>query len=190
MSTSQGERTDVHDPSTSRLADRRRRTRLASLGLLAIVGVLAAGCGQNSTGTSTGTRSGPSDRGKAMLAYASCMRAHGVPDFPDPKRVSGGWELSLTQAIAESPQYQRANQGPCRMLQPGAGGTSTISAQERERALKFAACMRSHGVPSYPDPTFENGNVTFNVPAQRTDQVQFEQADKQCARFRHGQGGR
>jgi hypothetical protein len=24
--------------------------------------------------------------------------------------------------------------------------------------------MRSHGVPDFPDPTFENNTVTFNIP--------------------------
>ena len=30
--------------------------------------------------------------------------------------------------------------------------------------LKAAECMRSHGVPDFPDPTFGNNTVTFNVP--------------------------
>jgi hypothetical protein len=30
--------------------------------------------------------------------------------------------------------------------------------------LKAATCMRSHGVSDFPDPTFQNNNVTFNIP--------------------------
>jgi hypothetical protein len=195
----------MHDRSTRRPADRAWRTRrLASLGLLVIVGVLVAGCGDGSsspgvahTGSSTpattvggGTSSGGSQRGKALLAWSSCMRAHGLPDFPDPQRLSNGFKLPLTQAIMESPKFASAKQA-CRSLEPGAGGTGTVSAQEREQALKLAACMRSHGVPKFADPTFENGGVRFEQGAGvDTSSPEFQEASQQCERFRPGGGGR
>jgi hypothetical protein len=46
-------------------------------------------------------------------------------------------------------------------------GTQTppITAADQADYLKAAACMRSHGVPDFPDPTFEDNTVTFNIPS-------------------------
>ena len=41
--------------------------------------------------------------------------------------------------------------------------TQTITPADQADYLKAAACMRSHGVPDFPDPTFQNNTVTFNV---------------------------
>jgi hypothetical protein len=40
----------------------------------------------------------------------------------------------------------------------------TITPADQADYLKAATCMRSHGVPDFPDPTFQNNNVTFNIP--------------------------
>ncbi len=40
----------------------------------------------------------------------------------------------------------------------------TITPADQADYLKAAACMRSHGIPDFPDPTFQNNAVTFNTP--------------------------
>jgi hypothetical protein len=40
----------------------------------------------------------------------------------------------------------------------------TITPADQADYLKAARCMRSHGVPDFPDPTFENNGVKFNIP--------------------------
>jgi len=40
----------------------------------------------------------------------------------------------------------------------------TITPADRADYLNAARCMRSHGVPDFPDPTFENDSVKFNIP--------------------------
>ena len=40
----------------------------------------------------------------------------------------------------------------------------TITPADQADYLKAATCMRSHGVSDFPDPTFQNNNVTFNIP--------------------------
>jgi len=42
--------------------------------------------------------------------------------------------------------------------------TPQITPADRGDYLTAAECMRSHGVPDFPDPTFGNNTVTFNVP--------------------------
>jgi hypothetical protein len=42
--------------------------------------------------------------------------------------------------------------------------TPQITPADQRDYLKAAECMRSHGVPDFPDPTFGNNTVTFNVP--------------------------
>jgi hypothetical protein len=44
------------------------------------------------------------------LNYSRCMRAHGVPDFPDPSTSNGGMGYNLSGVDTHSPQYQSANQ--------------------------------------------------------------------------------
>src|SRR5690348_6532954 len=67
--------------------------RLRPVAALALVGLTSAGCGANAasgsaTATSTGT---PATGATAKLTaqekavkFSECMRAHGVPHFPDP----------------------------------------------------------------------------------------------------------
>jgi len=40
----------------------------------------------------------------------------------------------------------------------------TITPADQTEYLNAARCMRSHGVPDFPDPTFGNNTVTFNIP--------------------------
>jgi hypothetical protein len=53
--------------------------------------------------------------------------------------------------------------------QPDENGRQTprqaITPADQADYLKAARCMRSHGVPDFPDPTFENNSVKFNIPS-------------------------
>jgi hypothetical protein len=46
----------------------------------------------------------------------------------------------------------------------GQTGSQTITPADQADYLKAASCMRSHGVPDFPDPTFGNNGVKFNIP--------------------------
>ena len=53
----------------------------------------------------------------------------------------------------------------------------------KARVLAFAACMRSHRVPGYPDPTFSNGGVSQGYgPKTGVDPNSpiFQAAQKTC----------
>jgi hypothetical protein len=89
------------------------------------------------------------------LAYAQCMRANGVPNFPDP--TAGGGFLFSSSAVDRSSPAFIAAQAKCKRLLPGGGlpgpGTSTHPTTEAlAEMVKIAACMRRHGVSDFPDP--------------------------------------
>jgi hypothetical protein len=55
----------------------------------------------------------PASVRRQELALANCMRAHGVPNFPDPN-ANGDIQFPVTSPIPRSPAFQRAQSGPCR----------------------------------------------------------------------------
>lgn len=57
------------------------------------------------------------------LKYSACMRAHGMPNFPDPIIVQGGKAVGFRMSGIDqsSPQFQSAQQA-CRKYAPGLGG--------------------------------------------------------------------
>jgi hypothetical protein len=108
-------------------------------------------------------------------AYAKCMRSHGVPTFPDPN--SKGHVNSSSIPNLNSPQYRKA-QDVCRSLLPQGytmqGGS--LTPQQQTQYLKYARCMRSHGVPKFPDPTSSGlslSGIDPNAPP-------FQAAQKVC----------
>jgi len=84
------------------------------------------------------------------------MRRHGVHDFPDPSTPSGGgvtFHLGGgpgSDLNRNNPTLEAASQA-CRTLLPGgqAGAASTTQIAEE---VRWAECLRSHGVPDFPDP--------------------------------------
>jgi hypothetical protein len=80
------------------------------------------------------------------------MRGHGVPNFPDPS-TDGSINIGGSSGLnPRSPEFQSA-QHVCGALLPLKGAPPKMSAGERQAALRFAQCMRAHGLPDFPDPT-------------------------------------
>jgi hypothetical protein len=62
--------------------------------------------------------------------------------------------------------------------------TPPITPADRLDYLKGAACMRSHGFPDFPDPTFVNNTVTFNIPPNiDLNSSQAKRAEAICAKL-------
>ena len=77
------------------------------------------------------------------------MRAHGVPDFPDP---SSNGPIAINAGTARSPVFQAA-QKACGNFTKGFGAPAHMTASDRQAAVRFANCMRANGQPDFPDPT-------------------------------------
>jgi hypothetical protein len=115
------------------------------------------------------------------LAYSRCMRRHGEPGFPDPSS-SGRIDLAGTGVDQNSPQYRSAANA-CKALSPFTVSQAQQT-QQWNRDLAMARCMRSHGFPSFPDPTRgPTGAPIFQIG--RNDGInpkspRFERAQSLC----------
>jgi hypothetical protein len=184
-----------------------RRQRWRSSALLAVValGIGLTACGGGSSpGSSDAVTSACSPSGCANPAasaslevmavrFAGCVRAHGVPDFPDPTIGSNGlpsfndsWSMNAKTQADALPAAQRA----CRKDLPQLGPhTSAERAAANAEALKYATCMRSNGVPNFPDPNGQ-GVIQINDATGDLDpnSPQFEKAATACKRLENGFG--
>jgi len=126
--------------------------------LAAGVAVLAAACG------GPASSSGPAGRSNFQigLAYAGCMRSHGDPNWPDPN--SQGQFLKDKSNSAEFHAPASAYRA-CQHLLPN-GGQLTVADQQKIEPLmlRFAGCMRGHGITNFPDPTVNANGVAVEPP--------------------------
>lgn len=171
-------------------------------GALLAIGLLTAACSSSapspgvasapSSGTAGNTGSAPPSQPAspnamaAGIAYAQCMRSHGISDFPDPQSgpngQGAGW-LLLAGVNMTSPQFQAATNacGPM----PNLGGSSAppLTAAQQRQYLRWAACIRAHGVPGFKDPTFPNGYPQFTTSGSG---AQMQAAQQACASYLRG----
>jgi hypothetical protein len=148
-------------------------------------GVAHLGSTTASTASATGSRA----PGAQALKFSACMRSHGVPHFPDPEVSSGAGGESVRIHVTpssginpSSPTFKHAQQA-CRAFAPVEGGRHSgdrrLSAQEQAEVLQLAACIRKHGEPNLPDPTFAGGGA--HLPRTvNTDSPKFKSAEQAC----------
>jgi hypothetical protein len=94
------------------------------------------------------------------------MRSHGVPEFPDPDS-SGHFSKQTLIQLGVSDSRFNAAQGACQHLWPYQPPTQAQQRQQLTDDLKFAQCMRSHGVPNFPDPTTGPDGPRFVISVSR-----------------------
>ncbi|MET9617923.1 hypothetical protein [Kitasatospora indigofera] len=117
-----------------------------------------------------------------MVKFAGCMREHGV-DMPDPNADGSMPAMAARPAdaagSAEAEKMQAADEA-CRTWLPNGGVLSEKDkAEQRERALQLARCMREHGV-DMPDPKpGEEGGLTLG--SDNADKDTMEKAMQACA---------
>jgi len=152
----------------------RGRRRAGVLAALVGMALLTAACGGSTpTGAGGSSSTGASALHQEELAVAQCMRSHGVPDFPDPA-ANGRPHVSPNSLGVSSSVYQSALNA-CRHLAPDATPPSQ-GQQMLSKLLQFARCMRSHGVPNFPDPD----SVGLRVPHDMTQLPQYQRAYQAC----------
>jgi hypothetical protein len=166
--------------------------RFAITGILISLALAGAAC--SVPGAAAAKPSPSPDPYKQALAFSKCMREHGVPDFPDPQSSSSGNAIQINGNGASldpsSAQFQAAQQACNKYAPKNAPNGNAPSAKDKAAMLAFAACMRTHGVPDFPDPQFNNGGgggfvvqggSPNDVPADmRPDSPQFQSAFQAC----------
>jgi hypothetical protein len=150
---------------------------LRPLAALAMLAVVVVGCSNGSARNSNaGAASSNGTDGRSTAAshnstatlrekavkFAECMRENGYPDFPDPK-ASGAFPsfgISVTPAV-----WTHALRA-CKELQPPGSFSAHMSTKELSAALKFAQCIRAHGVKDFPDPVQDQPIIdTTKIPS-------------------------
>jgi hypothetical protein len=174
---------------------RRRPLILASVVAVFAFSLLAAGCGGGGSpgvaSVASSTTAATTTTQNGLVAYSACMRSNGVPKFPDPASSGGIPKQAVVSAFqAVSSSQAEAAQNSCRYALPAGGSLSgqasqpVVTAQQRQDYLKVAVCMRSHGFPDFPDPTFQNNSVQTNIPSSiDTNTSKFKSAAATCTKL-------
>lgn len=148
-----------------------------ALVVVALISLVGAGCGSNAPAgtTAAGASSSGSARNTATASggqttltkreravkFAECIRAHGVPHFPDPG-VSGDFNFGVD--VSKEVFTNAVN--ACKALEPPGALSGRRSTTQQSAALRFAQCVRANGVPDFPDPV--NGQPlidTTHIPS-------------------------
>lgn len=140
-------------------------------------GGVADVAGATTTAAATGGGSGD------PVAYAKCMRANGVPDFPDPDS-DGRFQFGSGGGIdPNSAQFKEAD-GKCQQYAPAGGKTTRepVGRPSTEEQLKYSQCMRANGVPQFPDPGAD-GQMPPLINGIDPESPQFKKADEACKQY-------
>ncbi|MDE3189335.1 MAG: hypothetical protein KGL94_00805 [Acidobacteriota bacterium] len=159
---------------------------LSALLLAACLALAAAGCGSSPAGRvaqlgTTATRSRPPSRGSTRdqaLAYARCIRSHGVPLWPDPDADGAFDKSALTpQKLGVGTAQIGRAQRTCTAFLPtySAAGQARVLAE----ALRFSRCMRAHGATNFPDP---ESNGAIRIPHAMESSPAYLAALRFCLR--------
>jgi len=168
---------------------------------LLLAAVALAACGSSDPSTTTAASNSSASKNASGLAFASCVRAHGVPNFPDPtsngqggiqiqqsQRSGSGPTTSVNGVQVNGPAFQGAMKDCQHYLPNGGHPTAAQTAQAKAKALAMSRCMRSHGVPNFPDPTFRTGpggGVGIGIQISNGSGIDpsspaFQAAQKEC----------
>jgi hypothetical protein len=117
----------------------------------------------------TGVTSSVSSGG-SLVEFATCMRSHGVSNFPDSASLGSSASIKaakgeisrITNIEGSSSTFEAATRA-CAKYAPTTAPPQHVSPQEMQKLLAVSRCMRTHGVPNFPDPNPTTG--ALNNPA-------------------------
>jgi hypothetical protein len=171
-----------------------RRIRAGLLpGLLLALVLALVGCGGggNSDGvaslggddkaTATTSPGGGGDVRQRALAYARCLRQHGI-DMPDPTfDAQGRMAMQLPSGVGpDDPRFKAAEQA-CKQYAPS-GEPDKPDPQLQQQMVAYARCMRQHGI-NIPDPKPGEG---INIDGDRgvnPNDPKYKAADQACQQY-------
>jgi hypothetical protein len=155
--------------------------------------LLAAACGSSPSSVASGgsPNAGRSGNSQIGVNYANCMRSHGVPKYPDPNSsnqlANGLPKVSVQRLDVSTAQYQAA-ENSCAYLLPNNGQQTQGQSQQDLNAMRsFARCMRSDGVPTWPDPHYftETGSWGFYLVGVQGFDPNSQQIENKMTQCQH-----
>lgn len=156
-------------------------TAVASLALLTTgcsAGADAGDGGKSGKGDekSSGAVSEEGKEEDQALAHRKCLREQGL-NVPEPKAGEGAQGLSVGGGVSKE-QLEKALKA-CQD-KAGPGRAKEMTQADKDKAVKFAQCMRKNGV-DMPDPDFDGGAVAgLKVPEDAAGKQKFEKAIAAC----------
>jgi hypothetical protein len=142
--------------------------------------LILAGCG-TSTATGAPRAENPNSPSADIAQMVACFRAHGMPNWPDPNYDprDGRWHL-------DGPPLKDETRRACAAVIPHATPPSPVPSAQFHDLLRYAQCLRAHGVPSWPDPTVDGVFATDLNP--KTDPA-VQAARPECEKYLASSGG-
>jgi len=146
----------------------------------AVVGasLALAACG----GSANGSTANQEKRNEQdLVKFGQCMREHGIE--VSTKSSGGSSSVRISGHAGTGNQHAlEAAQNACKRYQP-TGGRSLSPAERtaaEDAALRFAQCMRSHGV-DVPNPTFSSsGGFGIKIQGVNPNSPGFQAAQQAC----------
>jgi hypothetical protein len=182
---------------SARLVGWHRRAAAAMVGIcaLALVGACSgspssAGSGASPTGGGSSISSNAGGSANApLVAFSRCVRSHGVPNFPDPQAGASNAKFPSAQQLRVSSSQLSTAETACQRLLP-VGVDDQFPPSEVPLLLRgmlpFSGCMRSHGVPNFPDPAVDSEGrpifplSTHGISLNYSHSQQFSAAIDKC----------
>lgn len=163
-----------------------RSLRLIPVLVLSAVALAACGSSQNHTVPSLGGAPNQHAVAPGSLAAAraavACARKHGMPSVPDPVLGANGQVTFAGGTPNPTPEVRSACAAQIRAGEATASQLPDVSAPDMQALLRWAACMRVHGLPRWPDP---NAQGVFHVrSADAGTLVSGKRAETACQSLR------
>jgi hypothetical protein len=160
------------------------------LGMLMLLLAGLAGCSASGgSGAATATTGGQQDAAALWRELVACARANGMPNLPDPQIDSNG-RAAFPNGTPDPPaSVRRACQSIYDRLPPSARGEQGRPPADMQALLRFARCMREHGMADFPDPDAE-GNFRAPPGSAGPKTPRFQGAMQACRQLDPYQKGR
>jgi hypothetical protein len=136
------------------------RGATAAVGIALVV--VVAGCSASGGSGAATTTSGQQAATAVLREFVRCARANGMPNLPDLRLDSNG-QVSVPEGTPEPPKsVERACRSIWERLPASATGDRGRPPADMQALLRYARCMREHGMADFPDPQADG---RFPLPA-------------------------
>jgi hypothetical protein len=127
----------------------------------------------------SGDVSGEGKKADQALEYRKCLRDQGL-DVPEPKPGEDGRGITLGGDVGKE-KMEKAFKACRGKSGSPAGGSGQMTQADKDKAIKYAGCMRKNGV-DMPDPKFDGSmQKAMPMPKAGPERDKLDKASKACA---------